>query len=164
MKKHYFFGPILLASVLLVTQYILAFFVFKLSGLKVLQWIGWGIWIISLYFGLAPIFIFRKKGGVSQGESYMKTTRLVETGPYAILRHPQYVAGVLFSVSMMFLCQQWLVIVLGLVSMVLFYLDIRAADQEGIEKFGDEYRDYIQRVPRANFLLGIVLWLKRRKS
>ena len=164
MKKHCFFGPILLASVLLVTQYILVFFVFKLSGLKILQWIGWGIWMISLYFGLAPIFIFRKKGGVSHGESYVKTTRLVDTGLYAIVRHPQYVAGLLLGLSMMLLCQHWLVIVLGLVSLVLFYLDIRAADQEGIEKFGEEYRDYMQRVPRANFLLGIVLWLKRRKS
>jgi protein-S-isoprenylcysteine O-methyltransferase Ste14 len=163
MKKHKFFGLILFASVILIAQYILTFFVFKLTGLKILQWVGWGIWAISLYFGLAPIFIFRKIGGVSKGESYMKTTRLVDTGPYAIIRHPQYVAGMLFNLAMMLLCSHWVVITLGLVSMILIYIDVRAADQEGLQKFGDEYRDYIQRVPRANFLLGMILWLKRRK-
>jgi protein-S-isoprenylcysteine O-methyltransferase Ste14 len=164
LNKQSFSGPILVTSVLIVAEYILAFFVFNLSGFRILQWLGWGIWLVSLYFGIAPIFIFRKKGGVSQGESYMKTTRLVDTGLYAIVRHPQYVAGVLLSLSMMLLCQHWLVIALGLVSMVLVSLDIRGADQEGIEKFGDEYRDYIQRVPRANFLLGAMRWLKRRRS
>lgn len=164
MKKHNFFGPILLASVLLVTQYILVFFVFNLSELKVLQWLGWGIWLVSLYFGIAPIFIFRKKGGVTRGESYIKTTCLVETGPYAIIRHPQYVAGGLFSLSMMFLCQHWSVIVLGLLSSILFFLDIREADTEGIEKFGDEYRAYMEKVPRANFILGIIRWFRRSVS
>ena len=164
MKNHKFFGLVLFASVFLVAQYILAFFVFKLTDLKVLQWIGWGIWMLSLYFGLAPIFIFRRIGGVSKGESYMKTTRLVDTGPFAIIRHPQYVAGGLFSVSMMFLCQHWSVIVLGLLSSILFFLDIREADTEGIEKFGDEYRAYMEKVPRANFILGIIRWFRRSVS
>jgi protein-S-isoprenylcysteine O-methyltransferase Ste14 len=29
------------------------------------------------------------------------------------------------------------------------------ADKDGIEKFGDEYRAYMKKVPRANFLLGL---------
>lgn len=164
MNRLKIFGPILIASVLLVTEYILAFFIFGLSGLKILQWIGWAIWLVSLYFGLAPILIFRKKGGVAQAKSYIKTTRLVDTGLYAIVRHPQYVAGILLNLSLILVCQHWLVITLGLISMVLIYLDIRGADQEGIEKFGDEYLDYMQRVPRANFVLGVIRWLLQCRS
>ena len=78
MKKKNHFGAILLASVLILAQYILAFFVFKLSDLKVLRWMGWGIWVLSVYFGFAPIFILRKRGGVAAGNSYIKTTRLYE--------------------------------------------------------------------------------------
>ena len=97
-----------------------------------------------------------------KGKSYVNTTRLVDTSLYAIVRHPQYLAGILFNLSMMLLAQHWLVILLGLISAVLIYLDIQAADREGIEKFGDLYRDYMQRVPQTNFFLGIIRYQKRK--
>jgi protein-S-isoprenylcysteine O-methyltransferase Ste14/phosphohistidine swiveling domain-containing protein len=146
---------IIVASVLLVGQYILAFFVLKLPGWQPLQWVGWGIWVISCIFGIGPILIFRRKGGVSKGKSYTETTRLVDTSLYAIVRHPQYLAGILFNLALMLMAQHWLVIVLGLISMLLIYRDMGVADQEAISKFGPAYRVYMQRVPRANILLGI---------
>jgi protein-S-isoprenylcysteine O-methyltransferase Ste14 len=155
-------GAILGASILIVAQYILAFFVFKLPGLKALQWVGWGIWVLSLIFGIGPIFIFRKFGGVVRGKSYVQTTKLVDTSLYAIVRHPQYLAGILFNLALMLLAQHWLVIVIGIVSMGLVYLEIQAADQEGLDKFGDEYRRYMQRVPQANFLIGLIRLILQR--
>jgi len=164
VKQSRFFGGILVVSALIVAQYVLAFFIYKLPGLPALQWIGWGIWVLSAIFGIAPIFILRRRGGVSKGKSYVETTHLVDTSLYAIVRHPQYLAGILFNVSMMLLAQHWLVVLLGLISAVLIYADIQAADREGIEKFGDEYRRYMQRVPQVNFLLGGVRLLRRKKG
>jgi protein-S-isoprenylcysteine O-methyltransferase Ste14 len=161
VKKWNISSKILIVTTLVAAQYILTFFVFNLSSFQLLQGLGWGVWLLSVYFGFAPIFILRRRGGVTQGESYVQTTRLVDTNLYAVVRHPQYFAGMLFNFALMLLSTNWLVIILGLVSMVLIYLDIRAADQEGIEKFGDEYRDYMRRVPRANFLLGIIRLVKR---
>jgi protein-S-isoprenylcysteine O-methyltransferase Ste14 len=155
-------GAILGASILIVAQYILAFFVFKLLGLKALQWVGWGIWVFSLIFSIGPIFIFRKFGGVERGKSYVQTTKLVDTSLYAIVRHPQYLAGILFNLALMLLAQHGQVIVIGIVSMGLLYLEIQAVDQGGLDKFGDEYRRYMQTVPRANFLLGLILLILRR--
>jgi protein-S-isoprenylcysteine O-methyltransferase Ste14 len=54
-------------------------------------------------------------------------------------------------------------VVLGLASMVLAYADTFKADQYCIEKFGDAYRDYIERVPRVNFVAGIVRLILRRR-
>ena len=162
MKKRKFSGVSLVASILFVVQYILAFFVYKLPGLPILQWLGWGIWIISVIFGIAPIFILRNRGGVAKGQSYVKTTQLVDSSLYAIVRHPQYLAGMLFSIAMMLLAQHWVVILIGIVSTTLFYLDTRDADQEGIQKFGDAYREYMQRVPRLNFLQGILRIIQQR--
>jgi protein-S-isoprenylcysteine O-methyltransferase Ste14 len=88
MKTRKMPGAIIIASILIVAQYVLAFFVFKLPGLKALQWAGWGVWVLSLIFGVAPIFILRRYGGVAKGESYIKTSRLVDTSLYAIVRHP----------------------------------------------------------------------------
>ena len=155
-------GAILGASILIVAQYVLAFFVFKLPGLKALQWVGWGVWVLSLIFGIGPILIFYKYGGVERGKSYVQTTKLVDTSLYAIVRHPQYLAGVLFNLALMLLAQHWFVILIGIVSMGLLYLEIRAADQEGLDKFGEEYRCYMQRVPRANFLLGLFRLIRQK--
>ena len=164
MKQSRFFGGILVASALIIAQYVLAFFVYKLPGLPALQWMGWGIWVLSGIFGIAPIFILRRRGGVAKGKSYVETTHLVDTGLYGIVRHPQYLAGMLFNLSMMLLAQHWLVILLGLISIGLIYVDIQAADREGINKFGDEYHEYMQRVPQTNFLLGMIRFLRKKRT
>jgi hypothetical protein len=39
---------------------------------------------------------------------------------------------------------------------VLIWLDIQATDQDYIEKFDDEYRDYLQRLPQVNSILGVI--------
>lgn len=162
MKSRRYSGAILGASILIVVQYILAFFVFKLPGLEPLQWAGWAVWVLSLIFGVAPIFILRQRGGVEKGQSYVHTTQLVDTSLYAFVRHPQYLGGILFSLSMILLAQHWVILVLGIASIALFYLDILGADQEGLDKFGDDYRSYMQRVPRMNFLLGLMRWIRQR--
>lgn len=157
-------GSLLAAGILTVAQYILAFFVFKLPGLEALQWVGWGIWLLSLVFGVAPVFILRARGGVASGKSYIHTTKLVDTSLYAVVRHPQYVGCILLNLALMLLAQHWLVAGLGVIAMVLFYQTILEADQEGMQKFGDEYRLYMQRVPRLNFLLGLIWLIQRRKD
>jgi len=156
MKQRKFSIAILVVSILLPAQYILAFFVYKLPGIKALQWVGWGIWVISGIFGIAPIFIFRLKGNVAKGKSYTETTKLVDSSLYAIVRHPQYVAGMLFNLALMLMAQHWVVILVGVVSMVLIYIDIQAADKEGIEKFGESYCKYMEKVPQVNFVFGII--------
>ncbi len=157
-------GNILIISVLVVAQYVLGFFVFKLPGIKAIQWLGWVVWVLSLFFAFAPMFILRKAGGVPKGKNYIHTTEFVDTSLYAVCRHPQYVAGMLFNLALMLLAQHWLIIAIGSISAVLIYLVIRQADNDGVEKFGDEYRLYMQRVPRANFLRGLIRLLKVRKN
>jgi protein-S-isoprenylcysteine O-methyltransferase Ste14 len=149
-------GAIVGAGILIVAQYILAFFVLRLPGLKALQWMGWGVWVLSLVFAFGPVFILRQRGGVEKGKSYVHTTKLVDTSLYAIVRHPQYLGGILLNLALMLLAQHWLVILVGVACAGLISWDMRAADREGLEKFGEEYRRYMQRVPRANFLLGLV--------
>lgn len=164
MEPRRFSGGILGASVLIAVQYILAFFIYKLPGLRLLQGIGWGIWVLSLIFGIAPIFILRKYGGVERGNSYIQTTKLVDSSLYAIARHPQYLAGILFNLALMLLAQHWIIFSIGIISMLLIYIEILDADQEGIDRFGDEYRQYMQRVPRVNLLLGIVRLLREKDT
>jgi len=150
----------------LVAQIILVLFLgrYNEAGLDAVMWTGWAIWAISVVFGFMPIFQFKRKGGVPGGKSYVHTTKMVVTGLYAIVRHPQYTAGILFSLALILISQNWLVLLLGAVMIPILYIDILRADRYELEKFGEDYRYYMEQVPRANFILGIVRLLKRRRT
>jgi protein-S-isoprenylcysteine O-methyltransferase Ste14 len=144
-------------SVLLLLQMGLAFFVFGEPGLPGLSVVGWAIWALGTVFAILPIFALRRRGRVPKGESYMKTTALVDTGIYAIVRHPQGgTAGLLLNLALALIGQHWVLVVLAAVGMVLIYMDTFKADAACIEKFGEEYVRYMQRVPRVNFVAGLL--------
>jgi protein-S-isoprenylcysteine O-methyltransferase Ste14 len=102
---------------------------------------------------------------VPEGRSYMETTTLVDTGIYAIVRHPQGgTAGLLLNLALALIGQHWLPLILTAVGMALIYVDTFNADQACIEKFGAEYVRYMQRVPRVNFVAGILRLLVHPRS
>jgi protein-S-isoprenylcysteine O-methyltransferase Ste14 len=149
-------------SVLIVLQIILSFFLYNQAGLPVLKHIGWITLAVSAVFGWLPILVFRKKGGVPKGKSYIQTTVLVDSGIYAFVRHPQYLAGALINLALMLITQHWFIAMIGVVAMVLNYFIALKADQELIEKFDDDYKRYMQKVPRINFLVGLIRLVGRR--
>ncbi len=141
---------------LMILQLVLFFIYSNHLGIDILAYIGLFIWVLSAVFGIVPIYTFRRKGGVPEGQSYMKTTKLVDTGLYSIVRHPQYLAGLLLIIALMLTTQHWLSLVAGIIAFAAFYFDTLRADTRLIEKFGDDYRHYVEKVPRLNFLLGII--------
>ena len=144
-------------GILMVFQIILYFFFYQNEmGIDVLVHLGFFLWCLSALFGVAPIIIFRRRGGVARGESYMMTTKIVDTGIYSIVRHPQYLAGFLLIIALALMTQHWLSLVAGIIAFIAFYLDTLKVDHTLIEKFGDGYKEYIRRVPKFNFLLGIL--------
>jgi protein-S-isoprenylcysteine O-methyltransferase Ste14 len=127
------------------------------SQIEVLAYLGIGIYVFSgIVFGLLPIIEFRKKGLVKNGKSYIHTTQIVESGIYSIVRHPQYVTFILWAIAGMLLFQHWIVVLLGIPIFPITYIDLEKADKIAIMKFGDNYKTYMKKVPRANFLLGII--------
>ena len=108
------------------------------------------------------MIVLKRSGGVKKGDSYVKTTRLVNTGIYAIVRHPQYTAGLLFSLALILISQTVLVTILGFLTIALVYIDIYIADKYEIKKFGAEYKDYMKKVPRTNFVLRMIRYITRR--
>jgi protein-S-isoprenylcysteine O-methyltransferase Ste14 len=138
----------------MIAQIVLAFF-FNIPGIQGLRYFGWVVLALSAAFGWMPIFAFRKKGGVVKGKSYVHTTVLVDSGIYAVVRHPQFLAGALINLALMLITQHWLIVIIGAVSMVLIYVTAVKADQYLIGKFGDDYKRYMQRVPRMNVFAGL---------
>jgi protein-S-isoprenylcysteine O-methyltransferase Ste14 len=150
--------PVTLATILFISQIIVGIYLLSVvSQIEILAYAGVGLYVFSgLVFGGLPVFEFRRKGGVKKGESYIHTTKLVDTGIYSVVRHPQYVTFMLWAIAGMLLFQHWIVVLLGVPVFPLTYIDLIKADKDATQKFGDDYRAYMKRVPRANFLLGII--------
>lgn len=159
--------PYLLSSIaaaLTVAQIVLAFFLHEPRS-EVLEWVGWiCLWTAGV-LGVLPIIVLRTKGGVAKGQSYTRTTVLVDNGLYALVRHPQNgTAWLLINWGVMLVAQHWSSLALGLPSMVLAYLDSFKADQRCIKKFGDAYRAYMQSVPRVNIVWGLIRWVWHQRK
>jgi protein-S-isoprenylcysteine O-methyltransferase Ste14 len=122
------------------------------------------LWCVGVAFAWVPIFQFKRQGGVAKGESYVKTTVLVDTGLYAIVRHPQFVSWPMFSIAVALIVQRWPVAALAAASIVLFCLDFRKMDASDTDKFGDAYREYMERVPGWNPIAGVWRWMRRKMS
>jgi len=136
-------------------------FVIPSGPLRWLRITGCVLFGLSAVFGWLPIFFFRRHGGVAKGKSYMHTTALVTRGPYAIIRHPQYLAFDLLALAIICILQHWSVIVAGVVAIAANRLTITKANRDLIGKFGDDYREYMQRVPGTNLILGLWRWIRR---
>jgi protein-S-isoprenylcysteine O-methyltransferase Ste14 len=150
--------PVTVVTILFISQIIVGLILLStVCQNEILAYLGVGLYFFSgLFFGLLPVIEFRKKGKVKNGKSYIHTTQIVDTGIYSIVRHPQYVTFMLWAVAGMLLFQHWIVVMLGVPIFFFTYIDLIKADKDAIAKFGDDYKTYMKKVPRANFLLGII--------
>ena len=68
--------------------------VIEVKSYTALTIVGWVVWAFGMVLVMAPIVMFPRRGGVTKGKSFVNTTQLVDTGIYAVVRHPQYTGGI----------------------------------------------------------------------
>jgi protein-S-isoprenylcysteine O-methyltransferase Ste14 len=127
--------------------------------------LGWVVWVAGLALVSAPFVLFPRIGGVPHGKSFVRTTRLVSSSIYAVVRHPQYLGGILsIFVATPLLYPHWLFVVLGIPGALIVFYSSRWEDSDMLERFGDEFRNYRDKVPGMNLALGVTRLLKHRRS
>jgi len=146
-------------TITFIFQIIMLFILKPIFYFLFLTIIGWILFGFSLYFALIPFLIFKKRGDVETGKSYTHTKKVVKDGVYAIIRHPQYLGRILFSISITLWNPVWLNIILTIVIIILTYQWTYSEDKILIEKFGEIYASYKKKVPRLNPILGIIKYL-----
>jgi len=149
-------------TIFIIAQIVLFIKFFNYGKVLALKYIGYFCWTLSVIFGWLSIYELKKKGNVPKGRSYISTTELVTSGVYSIVRHPQFLAGILLSIAFILISQHWLVLIIGIPVIIILYKDMFYADKSGIKKFGESYKTYMKKVPRMNFILGIIKILKNK--
>ncbi|MCC7118783.1 MAG: isoprenylcysteine carboxylmethyltransferase family protein [Anaerolineales bacterium] len=108
-----------------------------------IRWLGVGTGILCT-FGI--YWLFSSIGrGITPTSATRKEHRLVTHGIYKYIRHPLYTIGSSFILSFGVMADNWFIAMFGILAFIL--MAIRAPKEEAnlIEKFGDEYREYMKR-------------------
>jgi protein-S-isoprenylcysteine O-methyltransferase Ste14 len=86
--------------------------------------------------------------GITPTSATRKEHRLVTRGPYHWVRHPLYTVGTSLFIALGLMVDNWFIILLGVLAFVAMASRAPREEANLIEKFGDEYRDYMKRTGR----------------
>jgi protein-S-isoprenylcysteine O-methyltransferase Ste14 len=120
--------------------------------------------ILAIVLIFPPFLLLSRHGGVAPGTPYYDTTQVVERGPYAVIRHPQYLGYILLVLGFVLLSQHLLTVLLGLVAIGTLAVHTALEERQCERRFGDAYRVYMRRVPRFNLPLGIFRLIRRKRA
>jgi protein-S-isoprenylcysteine O-methyltransferase Ste14 len=111
-----------------------------------LRWSGAGLGAVSLALTL---WIFRTIGkNITSTVETREEHELVTGGPYRWVRHPLYTVGTAFFVSLGIVAANWFMGLASLSVLVMLLIRLPKEEEKLIERFGDEYRAYIERTGR----------------
>jgi len=104
---------------------------------------------VWLYTGIPVCFI----GGILMLIAYISITdtpsdKPTTRGAYHISRHPLYVGQFLIYAGMGLACASWVLLLFAIAWMLLWQIAISAEERDLVEKYGEYYREYMNRTPR----------------
>ena len=110
------------------------------------RWLGVGIGIMCT---IGIYWLFSSIGsGITPTSATRKEHQLVTSGPYRWVRHPLYTVGSSMFIAFGMMADNWWIAVLGILAFI--GMAIRTPKEEAnlIEKFGDEYHEYMKSTGR----------------
>jgi len=118
------------------------------------QVIGLVLYIPSAYLVAASMHALKHKGR-SKTADPTATTTFIDTGVYGIVRQPMTLGVAIWCIAFMLAFQSILAVVIGTVSLFCFWISAKKEAEYNIKKFGDEYKEYMKKVPMWNFFKGL---------
>jgi len=110
------------------------------------RWLGVGIGIactIMIYWLFSSI-----GSGITPTSATRKQHTLVTSGPYRWVRHPLYTVGSSMFISFGMMADNWFIAALGVLAFIAMAIRTPKEEANLIEKFGDEYREYMKHTGR----------------
>jgi protein-S-isoprenylcysteine O-methyltransferase Ste14 len=119
------------------------------------EWIRWlGVGIAVINDGLIYWLFSSIGSGISPTSATRKEHKLSTSGPYRWVRHPLYTVGSALFISFGMMADNWFIASLGVLAFIAMAARTPKEEANLIEKFGDEYTDYMKRTGRFLPKLG----------
>jgi protein-S-isoprenylcysteine O-methyltransferase Ste14 len=116
------------------------------------RWLGvaFGMICVGLIY-----WLFSSIGtGITPTSATRQQHTLVTNGPYRWVRHPLYTVGSSLFVAFGMMADNWFIAALGILTFLLMASRTPKEEENLIQKFGDEYREYMKRTGRFFPKLG----------
>ncbi|MEP6894989.1 MAG: isoprenylcysteine carboxylmethyltransferase family protein [Chloroflexota bacterium] len=116
------------------------------------RWLGVGFGILCV-FGIHWLFV-SIGNGIYPTSATRKEHKLSTSGPYRWVRHPLYTVGAALFISFGLMADNWYIAALGILTFILMAIRTPKEEANLMEKFGDEYREYMKHTGRFFPKLG----------
>lgn len=111
-----------------------------------IRWLGVAIGVLSV---AGVYWLFSSIGsGITPTSATRREHTLVTSGPYRWVRHPLYTIGSSMFISFGMMADNWYIALLGILAFIAMAIRTPKEEANLIEKFGDEYREYMTRTGR----------------
>ncbi len=112
-------------------------------------WVRW-LGVVPGLIGAVLFIVVLRSLGTNLTDTVVTRARhtLVTTGPYRWVRHPFYVASTLAVVANSTVTANWFLALTGAIPIVLLVIRTKTEEEKLVERFGDEYRIYMERTGR----------------
>lgn len=129
-----------------------------------------GVWSLIMYLIQAALLAILLKclrqSGVAEflglpnfGATANRPTRLITNGCYGIVRHPLYLFSMLFFLFNPIVTSRWLIF--STFSAIYFVFGALIEERRLLREFGDEYKNYQQKVP---FIIPDLILFRKKTS
>jgi protein-S-isoprenylcysteine O-methyltransferase Ste14 len=119
------------------------------SAMAIPLWLRWSGLAVAVGAGTFWVWTVHTLGkNLTDTVVTRKDHSLVVCGPYRWVRHPFYAASLVVVVGGSLAMANWFVLVLGGIVIGFLVARTRIEEQKLIERFGDEYRDFMGRTGR----------------
>jgi protein-S-isoprenylcysteine O-methyltransferase Ste14 len=123
--------PVRISSTVLIILYAVGF-AFFLAGLMMTYWARR---TLGMMWGIST----------SRKVKLLPDHQLIQTGPYALVRHPMYLGWWLSVFGLLLIYHTWILVILLAMSLVVFYRRARLEERILAERFGETWQDYAAR-------------------
>ena len=119
------------------------------SSVALSNWLRWSGVVIGITGGLLLAVTFKTLGkNLTDTVVTRAAHTLVTRGPYRWVRHPFYLATALAVVANTLVTANWFLALTGGITFGLLVLRTRIEEEKLIERFGEDYKEYMKRTGR----------------
>jgi protein-S-isoprenylcysteine O-methyltransferase Ste14 len=112
-------------------------------------WLRWGGFILIAVWGVLFVWTFQTLGkNLTDTVVTRMEHTLVTTGPYRYVRHPFYLSFLIAVIGGGIVTANWYLFLTSLLPFAFLVARTRIEEEKLVERFGDEYREYMARTGR----------------